>query len=175
MAEEQGKAKLSFLRKGLDQVAIVVKDLDQAVERYWTLLGIGPWRIFTFGKPAVKRMSYHGQPAEFKFRTAFAQAGSLRIELIEAVEGQTIYGDFIKERGYGLHHVGVLVEDMAKALEEARAAGVSVLQEGSGYGLDGDGAYAYLDTEDLIGAILELIELPARRAAPDRVYPPEEA
>jgi catechol 2,3-dioxygenase-like lactoylglutathione lyase family enzyme len=172
---EEGKAKLSFLKNGLDQVAIVVEDLDQAVENYWKLLGVGPWRIHTFGRPAVKRMSYRGQPAEFKFRVAFGQVGAMRIELIEVLEGQTIYGDWVKQRGYGLHHVGVLVDDMEKALEEAREAGLSVLQEGSGYGLDGDGHYAYLDTGKLIGTILELIKLPARRAAPDRVYPLEEA
>ena len=175
MSGEEGKAKLSFLKNGLDQVAIVVEDLDQAVENYWELLGIGPWRIHTFGRPAVKRMSYHGQPSEFMFRTAFAQVGPLRLELIQVIAGQTIYDDWAEQRGYGLHHIGVLVDDMDKALEEAREAGLSVLQEGSGYGLDGDGHYAYLDTVKLIGTILELIKLPARRAAPEKVYPLEEA
>jgi methylmalonyl-CoA/ethylmalonyl-CoA epimerase len=173
MTEQQVGSKLSFFRKGLDQVALVVDDLDQAVRNYWDLLGIGPWRIFTFGRPAVKQMRYHGQPAEFRFRTAFGQVGSMRLELIQVLEGQTIYGDWVKQRGYGLHHIGVLVDDMSGALKEAHEAGIAVLQEGSGYGLDGDGHYAYLDTVSLLGTILELIQLPARRAAPDSIYPPE--
>jgi len=167
-------AKLSFLQKGLDQVALIVDDLDQAVRAYWEKFGIGPWRIFTYGRPMLQGMRYHGQPAEFRFRTAFGQVGGMRLELIQVVEGHTIYDDYAQERGYGLHHVGVLVEDMAQALEEARQAGIAVLQEGWGFGLDGDGHFAYLDTIPLIGMIVELIHVPARRNPPDEVYPPEQ-
>ena len=31
----------------IDQVAVVVRDLDAAMERYVTHLGIGPWAIYT--------------------------------------------------------------------------------------------------------------------------------
>ena len=43
--------RLSFLDRGVAQVALVVKDLDQAVERYWRGFGIGPWRFYTYQKP----------------------------------------------------------------------------------------------------------------------------
>ena len=45
--------------------------------------------------------------------------------------------------------------------------------DGSGFGLDGDGHYAYLDTEDRLGVTLELIERPKRRHQPEAVYPPK--
>ena len=165
--------KLSFLENGIDQIAIVVEDLEKAVETYWKVLGVGPWSIYTYGKPLVKEASYRGQPAEFAQRIALAQVGGMRIELIETVKGPTIYADFAEEHGYGLHHIGVLVDDMQAALAEARDAGLTVTQEGSGFGLDGDGHYAYLSTEELLGTSLELIEVPKRRAAPEMVYPPE--
>ena len=169
------RSKLQVLQKGIDQVAIVVKDLDRAVEAYWKLFGVGPWRIYTYGRPLVKEMSYRGQRSDFKYLIALAQVGDLNIELIQTLEGNTIYGDFVAEHGYGMHHVAHFVEDMQAALAEARDAGFSVTQEGSGFGVDGSGHYAYLDTEDVIGVSVELVELPKKRAAPERVYPPEAA
>ena len=62
---------------------------------------------------------------------------------------------------------------MQAALAQAGAAGLAVLMTGSGFGPDGDGAYAYLDTEAALGVTLELIERPARRHPPEKVYPPE--
>ena len=163
------------VKGGFDQVAIVVEYLDKAVKKYWELLGIGPWQIYTYGKPLVREMSYHGKPSEFKFRVAFTKVGDLNIELIQTMEGDTIYADFVREHGYGLHHLAQFVDDMQEALAEAKAAGFNVIQEGSGFGLDGSGHYAYLDTEDHIGVTIEFVELPKKRAAPERVYPPEEA
>lgn len=47
--------------------------------------------------PPVKEMSYHGVPTDYKLRIALSYIGPLRIELIEAAEGDSIYADFIKE------------------------------------------------------------------------------
>jgi len=172
MPAETNEPKVPFLKRGVDQIAILVPDLDVAMKNWWELLGVGPWAVFTFAKPIVKQMAYHGQPANSKFRVAFGQVGPLRIELIQPLEGDTIYADYIREHGYGMHHIGILTDDMEQALAQAREAGLEVIQEGSGYGLDGDGHYAYFDTADQIGMAMELIELPKRRAAPDRIYPP---
>ena len=70
-----------------------------------------------------------------------------------------------------MHHFGVLVEDMETAIAQAESSGLTMTQDGSGFGLDDDGHYAYLDTEDKIGVIIELIERPKRRASPERIYP----
>jgi methylmalonyl-CoA/ethylmalonyl-CoA epimerase len=86
----------------------------------------------------------------------------MRIELIEPLEGDTVYADFVREHGYGVHHFGVLVDDMEEALAQAEAAGLKMTMDGAGFGRDGDGHYAYLDTEDKIGVTIELIERPQR-------------
>jgi len=174
MSDTGKREELPFLKKGIVQVALIVEDLDRAVENYWELLGVGPWHIYTYGKPLVKEMSYRGQPGEHKMRVALSYIGALRIELIEMLEGDTVYADFVEEHGYGVHHFGVLVEDMREAVAGAEAAGLTMTQDGSGFGLDGDGHYAYLDTEDKLGVTIELIERPRRRAPPEKVYPPQE-
>lgn len=164
---------LPFLNNGVAQIAILVPDIDAAVTTYRALFGIEPWHIYTYGKPLVKAMTYHGEPADYKMRVALSYLGPTRIELIQPLGGNNVYDDFIAQHGYGVHHVGVLVEDMAAALAEAEAAGIAMTMDGAGFGLDGDGHYAYLDTEEKIGVTIELIERPKGRVAPERIYPPQ--
>lgn len=164
---------LPFLKSGVAQVAILVKNLEETVENYWTMFGIGPWHFYTYEKPLVKHMSYHGNPADYKMRIALSQIGPMRIELIEAQEGSSIYADFIKDHGYGVHHLGILVEDMNDALAQVETVELKMTQDGSGFGLDGDGHYAYLDTEESLGVTLELIHRPVARVKPEKIYPPD--
>ena len=166
--------ELPYLKEGIAQVAIIVKDLDQAVKHYWEMFGIGPWHFYTYGKPLVKEMTYYGKPAEYKMRIALSNIGALRIELIEPLEGNSLYRDFIREHGYGVHHLGILVKDMAKALADAEAHGLHMIMDGAGFGLDGDGHYAYLDTEDELGVTLEFIERPKGRVKPEKIFPADE-
>jgi hypothetical protein len=171
--ESRPKPKLTFLQNGVAQVALVVQDLDKTVENYWNYFGIGPWHFYTYGKPLVKKMSYRGEPVEYKMRVALSWIGSLRIELIEMLEGPTVYADFVKEHGHGVHHFGVLVESMQEAIAQAQEAGLTMTQDGAGFGKDGDGHYAYLNTEEIIGTTIELIERPKGRLEPEKIYPPE--
>jgi catechol 2,3-dioxygenase-like lactoylglutathione lyase family enzyme len=165
---------LPFLENGVAQVAFVVEDLDRTVELYHRMFGIGPWHFYTYGPPLVKKMSYHGKPCEYKMRVALSYFGPTRVEFIEIVEGPTVYADFVKEHGYGVQHLGVLVEDMDVALAQAQEAGFTMIMDGSGFGPDGDGHYAYLDTEKDYGVTLELICRPKRRQPPEKIYPPED-
>ena len=145
---EGERRPLPFLKEGVAQVGFVVRDLEASVEAYYRLFGIGPWHFYTYGKPLVKRMTRHGRPAEYRMRLALSWLGPLRIELIQPLEGDTVYREFIKEHGYGLHHFGVLVKNMQEALTAAGEAGLAMTMDGAGFGADGDGHYAYLDTDE---------------------------
>jgi catechol 2,3-dioxygenase-like lactoylglutathione lyase family enzyme len=166
---------LPFLKEGIAQVGFVVKDLEASVEAYHRLFGIGPWHFYTYGKPLVKRMTRHGRPTEYRMRVALSWLGPLRIELIQPLEGDTVYEEFIQEHGYGLHHFGILVKDMQAALSAAGDAGLAMTMDGAGFGADGDGHYAYLDTDGALGTTLELIERPKGRLPPEKVWPAEPA
>jgi 4-hydroxyphenylpyruvate dioxygenase-like putative hemolysin len=163
---------LPFLRNGVTQLGFVVKDIDAVAEMYWKMFGIGPWHFYTYGAPLVKKMTIKGKPGEYRMRLALANAGPTRMELIEMVEGDTVYKDFVEEHGYGLQHLGLLVEDMDAALAQVRAAGIDVVMEGEGFGLEGDGRYAYIDTVAQLGIMLELIQRPRDRVTPEKIYPP---
>ena len=157
----------------IHQVALVVEDLDEAVRRYWTLCGVGPWRIYTYQPPLVKDMTYRGRRHDYRMRLALAQMGDLMLELIQPLCDANVYTEHLRAKGPGLHHVGIIVPSVEEAVAEAARGGLSVLQSGRGYGLQGDGAYAYMDTEALLGMIVEFIEFPKERVAPEAVYPPQ--
>jgi len=166
-----GRGPLTFLAGGISQIAFVVADLDAVVERYARIFGIGEWVFYTYAAPLLSYMTYHGRPADYAMRLALSYFGPNRVELIEPLRGPSVYHDFVAAHGYGVQHFGIVVPDIATALAEARAAGIRVLMEGAGFGLDGDGHFAYLDTEGDFGVTYELIERPARRVEPEKTVP----
>lgn len=155
------------------QVCIVVPDIEQATRNFWKIFGIGPWHFYTYGKPLVKRMTRNGSASEYKMKVALSYFGNMRLELIEPLEGDTVYREFVEKHGYGVHHLGILTENMVESIKKASDAGIRMTMDGAGFGPDDDGHYAYLDTEDLIGTTLELIERPKRRNPPEKIYPPQ--
>jgi hypothetical protein len=171
--EQNLHTALPFLSGGIAQIAYVVEDLERTVQSYYELFGIGPWHFYTYGYPLVPVMKRYGKPADYAMRVALGNCSSMRIELIQNMYGDTVYREFIEKHGYGIQHLGVLVTDMEQALSQARQAGLTVTMEGAGFGLDGDGYYAYLDTEELLGTTFELIQRPARRHPPEKIYPSE--
>jgi len=157
----------------IHQVCVVVRDIERAMRHYSEILGIKPWRSYTFAAPRIKDMTYRGQPANFSMRVAFSSVGKLNVELIQPLTGPNIYAEFLERNGEGIHHFGIYVPSLDAAIEEMRERGYEVIMSGRGTGIDGDGGFAYLSTEGDLGAIFEVIEAPARRYPPDLVYPPE--
>ena len=158
----------------LAQVGIVVRELDRSVRMYSELLGLAGWKGYTYGPRLLEDMTYRGDAGTFSMRIALSDSDPV-VELIEPIDGPSLYEEWLDEHGEGLHHVGVRVPSLAEAVERARTAGYEVLQSGRGYGLDGDGGFAYLDTLDDIRIIVELLEFPARRRPPEMTWPAAEA
>jgi methylmalonyl-CoA/ethylmalonyl-CoA epimerase len=154
-----------------DQIGIVVRDLEEALERYRRIWGREEWRVYTYGPRTVPRLTYRGKAVSYEARIALT-SGSPQLELVEPRAGPSIYEEWSGRHGDGLHHLGFWVESLDAAVAAMTAAGHGVLQSGAGYGLDGDGGYAYFDTERELGVVLEAIEVPARRRAPDFTWPP---
>ncbi|MGN6101062.1 MAG: VOC family protein [Devosia sp.] len=158
------------------QVAIVVRDLEASCRAYWEHLRIGPWTAFEYTPAFLKEMTYMGQPAPFSLRHALAWKEGQQFELIQPLEGPSIFADHLAQHGEGLHHVGIYVPDHARAVAEITAAGFACLQSAKGFGATGDGAFAYFASPNLPGAIIELIGAPTVRREPLFVYPrPEES
>jgi methylmalonyl-CoA/ethylmalonyl-CoA epimerase len=155
------------------QVALVVRDLDRAMAT-WTELGIGPWRVYTFDPDRLSSMTFRGRGQPQVIRIALCSLGPLTYELIEPRQGPTIYEEHLSRCGEGLHYLGYYVDDIESAVAAMAERGYAVLQAGHGFGVDGDGAYAYFDTERDLGCILEAIVGPRRMPEPERTFPASE-
>ncbi|MBV8709353.1 MAG: VOC family protein, partial [Acidobacteriaceae bacterium] len=86
------------------------------------------------------------------------QAGSLELELIQPLEGTSAYGEFLESHGEGIHHVLFETPDMDAALDEFAQHGVTVLKTGTG--IRPGTKWALLDTQDLVGFLIELRHRP---------------
>ncbi len=148
------------------QIAHVVKDIDEAMKRYYDILNIGPWSVYTFAPPALRECMFRGKPSDATWRLAITWVGDIQFELIQNLSGETVYTHFLEKKGEGIHHIKEWVDDCATSIEEYRAKGVDVIQSGK---FDDDEFY-YLDLEPKLGILYELGNNGTIRS-PERVYP----
>jgi len=134
----------------VSQIGMVVEDLDGPMDFFRSVLGIGPFEVHDM---PVASVWDRGEEKPIRARLAFANAGQVQIELIQILEGDSFHLEFLREHGPGIHHLGFRVRDFQAKLELAKRMGFSVLQAGPGGRF-----YAYLDTRDHAGIIVELIE-----------------
>jgi methylmalonyl-CoA/ethylmalonyl-CoA epimerase len=145
-----GDARQKLQLPEVGQIGVVVKDVDRVVDFLQSAFGLGPFRIQEAEAPNVWN---RGQEKHIKARLAFAALGQVELELIQILEGDSVHLEFLREHGEGLHHLGFKVKDFQAKLEQAKALGFEVLQTGPGGRF-----YAYLDTRQCGGVIIELIE-----------------
>lgn len=152
-----------------DQLCILVESIEGAVATYSQLFAVTRWRVYRYGPDTVPELGYRGGDGRFSMWVALSDSVP-QIELIESISGPSLYTEWIAEHGFGFHHVGVFTSSIATSLQALTARGMSVSQWGRGYGLDGDGGFAYVDSLEQLGFVLELIEIPKRRRPPDREW-----
>lgn len=153
------------------QIALVVEDLEASVHAYWDQLGIGPWNVYTLAPPRLKDCFYRGREVDFSLRHALGWSGDVQFELVQPLEGPSIFAEHLEEHGEGLHHIGVYVPDHARAVAQIEAEGFRPIQGARGFGETGDGAFAYFETDHPLAAIVEVIEAPSVRMPPELTVP----
>lgn len=111
------------------QVCVVVRDMQRAMGKHWTTLGIGPWEICNFEAPNLTDTTMHGNPQPYSMKLGLTEIGPF-------------------------DH------------------GIGIIQSGNYAG----SRYAYLDTEEQLSMIAEIVDWPDDwdRPAPDGVWPPQD-
>ncbi len=117
-------------------------------------IGIGPWNIIKLEPPILREVTLRGEPVDATMLAAIAQSGGIQLELIQPLEGPSIWREFLEEKGEGLHHVQSHVQDPSMVLTMFREMGVDVLMSGR----IGDSTFYYMNTEPLVGMIYEIID-----------------
>jgi hypothetical protein len=155
----------------VSQIAVVCRDLQKTMEQYTKLLGWAPWNVYRHEPPRLHHTELHGEPTEYTMLGAETQAGGIGFELLQPLEGRSLYTEWLEEHGEGLHHVAVMLHDADESASlKSRFAeiGASVLMGGRiGETIE----YFYLDTEPSLKIILESGSGHAIDLQPDYVYP----
>lgn len=153
----------------ISQIGIVVEDLEDGMDRFGALLGLGPWDRYRFEPPTLTDATYRGESHDYTMELALTMLGDLMIELIEPLEGESIYTEHLDEHGEGIHHVACFAFDDTEAVVEAfEDAGMPVIQSG----VYGEVPYWYFDTADqLNGVIFETATNLETMQEPDATYP----
>ncbi len=144
------------VQPNIDQIGIVVRDLRGMVALLEQILGITGFRIMEWPIEGIDPEStYHGEPGDFRLLLGFATIGKTQIELVQPLEGQNIYSDFLEEHGPGLHHFRLTVPDFEERIQDLEERGIEKIA--SGTGVHKGSKWAYFDTTKMLeGVIIEL-------------------
>jgi hypothetical protein len=149
-ANQMGTLAQRFNLGAMDQVAFVVRNIEQALPAYEALFG--PFNVFEAGPFEVK---YRGKTIFPKIKCALGKSGPLEIELCEAVGGGPPHGEHLERHGEGLYHVRFPVKRLQDTLQAMESAGFVQVYSGQSRTV----RYAYLEAPALLGhTLLELVE-----------------
>ena len=136
------------------QLAYVPADIDAALAFWTRTIGAGPF--FALDHVRLDAVRYRGAPSEIDFSMLLGYWGDLQIELIEQHnDAPSIYRDWRAAGGEGLHHVCILVGDMAPARAAVAAASATIAQEAL---VPGGGEVIYADTGGGPGTMVEILK-----------------
>ena len=157
--------------KEITQIAIAVSDIRKTAADYWNILGVGPWSVFNWSAPEVTERHYHGKSApgahewialtDLKGKDDSGKDRGCQFELVQPGKEPSMYADFLKERkSNGINHVQFQVNSIEEVnkVEEAMAEfGFQVLQNGKFGPKDNMGMFSYIDTQEPLGGIWEVV------------------
>ena len=142
--------------------SIIVRDMNEAIKFYETL-GIGPFPP-TIGPEGVplSGQTVRGKQSDYTMDLRYAKGGvgGLNFELVQPLEGESIYKEFLEKKGEGVHHLAFVVDDLDKEIAEMAERGFKVIQTGQ----TARGKFAYFDTDAVGGVVTELIQWASQQA-----------
>jgi methylmalonyl-CoA/ethylmalonyl-CoA epimerase len=135
------------------QLAWLPEDFDAAL-RHWTeVMGVGPF--FLLENIELVNMKYRGTPTKAKFTLALSYWGDVQIELIRPENDEpSIYsGEYaVRDR---LHHVCLLVDNIADAYAACAEMGAAIIVEGD---VGDSGKVIYADPGQGPGSLVEMLQ-----------------
>jgi hypothetical protein len=154
----------------ITQVAVVVKDLRKTMEAYHQTLGWGPWNVYEHKPPTLHHTELNGKPTNYTMLGAEVHCDPIDFEILQPLEGPSIYKEFLKQKGEGLHHVSVVssAKNVDKALSDFKKQGIDVVMSGR---LGEDIRFYYMDTEPTLKMVAETVSGHAISLKPSWTYP----
>jgi hypothetical protein len=110
----------------INQLGYVYKDIDKQIHILENVYGLPKFAIFDKNDSPCK---YRGKDSNIVTRLAFSRILNVQIELIELLEGECVFKEFLDAGKEGLHHFGVFVDDIKSIIKEFTDKGYEILHE----------------------------------------------
>jgi methylmalonyl-CoA/ethylmalonyl-CoA epimerase len=129
----------------IEHIGVAVKNLDDSLKKFTNLLGLKVREI--------EEVNVEGD----RVKVAFLPIGAVNIELVTTTAQTGLVADFLKERGEGIHHIAVEVEDIYSEFEKLRSQGVEFVWGKIINGSRGT-KVAVIEQKELNGVYIELVQ-----------------
>ena len=126
----------------IDHIGIAVRSMDAARKAYEAM-----------GLAVESTDTVAGE----KVRIAFLPVGDTRIELLEPMSPEGAIARAIEKRGEGIHHIAFLVDDIQKAIVDAKAGGLQMVDENPRVGAHGR-RVAFVHPKSTNGVLIEFVQ-----------------
>lgn len=131
----------------IDHVAVVVKNIDEALQTYRD----------GFGLPLNRVEDVPAEGVKVAF-LPFAD-GQSDLELLEPTSADSGVAKFLAKRGEGLHHLCLEVADIEATAEKLVAKGLEILEDEPRVGSHGQ-KYLFVHPKSAHGVLIELYQKP---------------
>jgi len=127
----------------INHIGIAVNSIDSAVKLYTDVLGL-----------KVKDIEV---VEDQKAKTAIIPVGESKIELIESTDPEGTIAKYIENRGEGLHHIALEVDNIQDALGTLANKGLTLIDEKPRRGVENT-SIAFLHPKATGRVLIELVE-----------------
>ena len=127
----------------VEHIAIAVKNLSTSKKLFTKLLGTEAYKEESVPSEGVT--------------TLFFQAGSTKIELLEATNDNSPISKFLEKRGEGIHHIAFEVADIDAEMERLKGEGFTLLSDEHKPGADNK-RIVFLHPKTTNGVLVELCQ-----------------
>lgn len=141
--------------KGFIQIALVVADLDKALDTWCTLFGVPRPDIRVTQAVPNPNETYRGQVACYglKFAVIDCRERGFVIEVHEPDENPSTFREFLDKHGNGVHHVGFEVGEARDAVVDELHDMGFVLRN---IGMYPGGSWTIVDGEETLGVNMNI-------------------
>jgi methylmalonyl-CoA/ethylmalonyl-CoA epimerase len=127
----------------LDHIAVAVRDMEEAVRDFESRLGLKCERV-------------EDVPAE-NAKVAFFDLGGAHLELITPLAEASALARSLEQRGEGLHHICLEVQDIERTMAALKASGMRLVSETPNIGAGGS-RIVFVHPKSMHGVLIELVQ-----------------
>lgn len=126
--------------KQIDHIGIAVRNLDSAVSLFQK----------TYGAELIWRRVIVEQQME----SAFIKIGDIYFELMMSTDPGGVIEKFVKQKGEGIHHISISVDDFENITKKLREQGMQIMGETC----TDEYTLAFIHPKNNLGVLMEIIE-----------------